>query len=237
MIDICKAKPTHIPGIAAVVHDVWDQDILPDVCQEQIDCNACALWVALEEYEVAGFVSTFLTIGERGSRRWEVDLLAVRRVSQGQRLGQKLVEAACRIAQEKKANIARAAIRVDNIASQRTFENAGFTTNREVHRLLVWPPDGSGGSIIYGGSVRFVAVNTVTYRGLWLEGLTAYNVDEEEQRNAVRMARSIITWEGRDNTGAMIPAIGSHRLAPDLREAAEMHGEYHWFCKTLHGGK
>lgn len=233
MIDLCKATPAHIPGIAAVVRDVWDQDILPDICQAQIDCNACALLVALEKDEVAGFVSTFLTIGKRGSRRWEIDLLAVRRASQGQRLGQRLVEAACRVAQEKKAAIARAAVRVDNIASQRTFENAGFTTNREVHRLLTWTPDGKIGSSIYGGSVRFVAVNTVTYRGLWLEGLTAYNVDEEEQRNAVRMARSIIAWEGRHNTGAMIPAIGSHRLAPDLRDVAEMHGEYWWYIKGM----
>ena len=237
MTTLCKATPAHIPGIAAVVHDVWEQDILPDVCQEQIDCNACALWVALEKDEVAGFVSTFLTIGERSSRRWEVDLLAVRRASQGQRLGQQLVEAACRVAQEKKATIARAAVRVDNIASQRTFENAGFATKREVYKLLTWTPDGDIGTSIYGGSVRFVAVNTVTYRGLWLEGLTAYNVDAEEQRNAVRMARSIIAWEGRHNTGAMIPAIGSHRLDPDLQDTAEMHGEYHWFCKTLHGGR
>lgn len=232
MADLGKATYAHIPGIAAVVRDVWDQDILPDVCQAQIDCNACALWVALEEDEVAGFVSAFLTIGERGSRRWEVDLLAVRRASQGQRLGQRLVEAACRVAQAKKAAIARAAVRVDNIASQRTFENAGFTTNREIHKLLTWSPNG-GRSSIYGGSVRFVAVDTVTYRGLWLEGLTAKHVDEEEQQSAVNLARTVVALEGRANTGALIPASQEHRLVADLRDAADMHGEYCWHVKRI----
>jgi L-amino acid N-acyltransferase YncA len=233
MITICKATLADVPGIGAVVHDVWEQDILPDVCEAQTRCQACALYVAAEGDDVAGFVSAFLTVDKDGNRRWEVDLLAVRRASQGQRLGQQLVEAACADERACGTPIARAAIRVDNVASQRTFENAGFKTNGEIHRLLLWPPAQDNGPIVYGGSVTLAPVDTLTYRGLWLEGLTAYNVDAEEQRNAVALARSIIAWEGRHNTGAMVPAIGSHRLAADLRDAAEMHGEYRWFVRSL----
>jgi hypothetical protein len=172
-------------------------------------------------------------VDKNGKRRWEVDLLAVRRASQGQRLGQRLVEAACADERILGTPLARAAIRVDNIASQKTFENAGFKTDGEIHRLLTWTPTQDNGSIVYGGSVTLVPVDTLTYRGLWLEGLTAYNVDIDEQRSAVHMARSIIAWEGRHNTGAMIPAIGSHRLAPDLEESAKLVGEYHWFVKRM----
>lgn len=233
MATIRKATPADVPGIAAVVRDVWEQDILPDVCEAQTRCQACALYVAAEGDDVAGFVSAFLTVDKDGNRRWEVDLLAVRRASQGQRLGQRLVEAACEDERALGIPIARAAIRVDNVASRRTFENAGFKTNGEIHRLLLWTPTRDNGPVIYGGSVTLVPVDTLTYRGLWLEGLTAYNVDVEEQRNAVQMARSTIAWEGRHNTGAMIPAIGSHRLAADLRDAAKMHGEYCWFVRSL----
>jgi len=237
MIAIRKATLADVPGIGAVARKVWEQEILPDVCKAQTRCQACALYIAAEEDDVVGFVSAFLTVDKDGRRRWEVDLLAVRPASQGQRLGQILVEAACADERAHGTSLARAAIRVDNVASQKTFENAGFKTDGEIHRLLLWTPTQDNGPIVYGGSVTLVPVDTLTYRGLWLEGLTAYNVDVKEQRNAVQMARSIIAWEGRHNTGAMIPAIGSHRLATDLRDAAAMHGEYHWFYKILHNGK
>lgn len=233
MVTIRKATLADVPGIGAVVRDVWEQDILHDVCEAQTRCQACALYVAAEGDGIAGFVSAFLTVDKDGHRRWEVDLLAVRPVSRGQRLGQRLVETACADERALGTPIARAAIRVDNVASQRTFENEGFKTNGEIHRLLLWTPTQDTGPIVYGGSVTLVPVDTLTYRGLWLEGLTAYNVDMEEQRNAVQMARSIIAWEGRQTAGAMIPAIGSHRLAANLYDAAQMHGEYYWFVKSL----
>ena len=229
MIVIRKAALADVPGIGAVVQGVWEQDILTDVCEAQTRCQACALYVAAEDDDIAGFVSAFLTVDKDGHRRWEVDLLAVRRASQGQRLGQRLVEAACADERVRSTPLARAAIRVDNVASQKTFENAGFKTDGEVHKLLIWTPTQDSGPIIYGGSVTLIPVDTLTYRGLWLEGLTAYNVDQDEQRGAVQMARSIIAWEGRHNTGAMIPAIGSHRLAADLEASSKMIGEYHWF--------
>jgi N-acetylglutamate synthase-like GNAT family acetyltransferase len=228
-----KATPADAPGIAAVVRDIWGQDILPDACETQTRCQACALWVAAEGDDIAGFVSAFQTVGKDGCCRWEVDLLAVRRASQGQRLGQRLVEAACQDAQALGVPTARAAVRVDNVASRRTFENAGFTTDGGVHRLLIWTPTCTNGPTIYGGTVTFVPVDTLTYRGLWLERLTAWNVDVEEQRSAVQMARSIAAWEGRHTTGALIPALEAHRLAPDLRDAAQMIGEYHWFVKRI----
>jgi L-amino acid N-acyltransferase YncA len=233
MITIRKATPSDVPGIGVVVRDVWEQDVLPDVCLAQTRCQACALYVAAEGDDVAGFVSAFLTVDKDGDRRWEVDLLAVRPANRGRRLGQRLVEAACADERARDVPLARAAIRVDNVPSQRTFERAGFATDGELHKLLIWTPTRDTGPIVYGGSVTLVPVDTLTYRGLWLEGLTAYNVDQDEQRSAVQMARSIIAWEGRHNTGAMIPAIGSHRLVPELQDAAEIHGEYQWFTKTL----
>ncbi|MFQ6101394.1 MAG: hypothetical protein ACE5R4_18225 [Armatimonadota bacterium] len=72
MIDLRKATPANIPGIAAIVRDVWGQDILPDVCQAQTRCQACALYVAAEGDDVAGFVSAFLTLDKDGNRRWEI---------------------------------------------------------------------------------------------------------------------------------------------------------------------
>jgi N-acetylglutamate synthase-like GNAT family acetyltransferase len=230
--ELREATPVDIPGIAAVVDEVWEQEILPDVCEAQIESDTATLWVATEGEDVVGFISAFLTAGQHGKRRWEVDLLAVRFASHGQRLGQKLVETICQDAKARSAHIARAAIRIDNVASQKTFRNAGFATDWEVHKLFLWIPAVEGPNI-YSGDITFVPVDTVTYRGLWLEGLTSARASERERRSAVNMARSIIAWEGRLNTGAMIPASQEHRVPFDLREAATVHGKFYWFVKPV----
>ncbi len=48
MINLRRATSTDTKGIAAVVYDVWEQDILTDVCAAQIKDDTCALWVAAD---------------------------------------------------------------------------------------------------------------------------------------------------------------------------------------------
>jgi hypothetical protein len=120
---------------------------------------------------------------------------------------------------------------VENVASRRAFENAGFTTDARVHNLFLWPPEPGTAARPYAGRVTLLPVDTLTYRGLWIEDLTS--VSAEEQRRAVRAARSIIARDGRLNAGAVIPADRERLLVPDLRNQASMHGEYHWFIKAV----
>lgn len=231
MINLRKAALADISGIAAVVYDVWAQDILPDVCQAQIKDDVCALWVAADGDDVAGFVSAFLTVGSGGVRRWEVDLLAVRRANQGQHLGRKLVLAVCQDAVRHDVSVARAAIRVDNVASQKAFEYAGFAADRRAHELLLWTPKLGDAPDVHPKDVLLLPVDTVTYRGLWIEGLTSAGLTAKEQRGAVEEARSAVAREGRLNAGAVIPKDEVHLLPMDLRNQASVHGEYYWFIK------
>jgi L-amino acid N-acyltransferase YncA len=231
VITLRKATPPDVSGIAAVVYDVWAQNILADVCQAQIKDDACALWVAADGDDVAGFVSAFLMVGDGGVRRWEVDLLAVRRASQGQRLGRKLVLAVCQDAVRHDVSVARAAIRVDNVASQKTFEYAGFVTDRRTHELLLWTPEPGSALAFRPNGVTLLPVDTLTYRGLWIEGLTCAGLTAEEQRGVVKVARSVVTREDRLNAGAVIPKDAVHLLPTDLRNQASVHGEYYWFIK------
>ena len=95
--------------------------------------------------------------------------------------------------------------------------------------------------VISGDRVPSLTPRLLEVRGVFDNAMAAANPDfsteygfpRDDSRNAVKMARMVIAWEGRDNTGAMIPAIGSHRLAPELRDAAKMHGEYRWFVRSL----
>ncbi len=226
MISLRSATGADIEGIATVVREAWKQAILPDVCRAHIEDNTHALWVTTEDGEVAGFASAFLTVvGD--SRRWEIDLLAVRRASQGQGLGTHLIGRVSEAGQQLGVSLTRALIRVENVASQRAFEEAGFTTDARVHSLFLWPPQPGAAAHPCPGAVTLLPVDTLTYRGLWIEGLAS--VPSESQRCVVETARSRVAEENRANAGAVIPVDRASLLAPGLCEDAVMHGEYYWF--------
>lgn len=229
MIHLARAALTDIEGIRAVVRDIWEQDALPDVCKAQIQDDACALWVAKERDDVLGFVSAFLTLDRAGHRRWEIDLLAVRHASQGHGLGQRLIRRVYQDAARQDVALARAAIRVENVPSQRAFERAGFSTDGQVYHLLLWSPQRVDVLAACPQGVSLLPVDTLTYRGLWIEGLAG--LPHAEQRCVVRTARATIARENRLNTGALISADDEHLLAPDLRDEAKLQGEYCWFVK------
>lgn len=229
MIRVRRAGLPDMGGTADVVKAVWEQDILPDVFRAQIEHDASALWVAEQNDDVLGFVSAFLTVAGDGRRRWEVDLIAVRPASRGQGLGTRLIRRVCEDGRASTVSLTRALIRVENGPSQRAFERAGFATAGRDHQLFLWSPETGGDARPYADPVDLLPVNTLTYRGLWMEELTS--VSAEEQRRAVRAARSIAGTQNRANTGAVIPADESYLLAPDLRGQACIHGEYHWFVK------
>ena len=229
MIRLARARRQDVERIEAVVHDVWKQEILPDVCRAQIERDGCSLWVAKEEEDVLGFASAFLTVDGRGFGRWEVDLVAVRPARQGEGVGQRLIAKACEDAERDDVVAARALIRVDNVASQKAFRRAGFATDGKVHHLLLWLPDPNATVTRCPGGVSLIPVDTLTYRGLWIEGLT--RVSCAEQRAAVSTARAIIAQEDRLNTGALIPEAREHLLSPDLRNRGELQGRYQWFIR------
>jgi len=234
VITVRRARPADIAGIAGVVREIWDQEILPDVCRAQIEGDASALLVAVEDAPAArivGFVSAFLTKDPGDRRRWEVDLLAVRQDLQGHGLGTRLITQASQEGEATGASSARALIRVENAASQKAFEKAGFATDGSVHRLWLWLPE--PGPIPEAPPRRpaLLPVATVTYRGVWIEELEL--ASGGRQRAAVRTARAIVARERRRNVGALIPIAEEHLLAPDLRGQAEMHGEYTWYAKPV----
>jgi ribosomal protein S18 acetylase RimI-like enzyme len=236
VIRLRPARIADIDGLAGAARDVWGQEILPEVGKAQIEGGASVLWVATDDAgrgrgeEVVGFASAFLTMGASGQGRWEVDLIAVRRDHQGHGLGTALIRHVWRAGDTQGAALARALIRVENVASQRAFRNAGFTTDGQVTHLLLWTPRPDKRSIPDVEGVALLTVDTLTYRGLWIEGLE--RASTSEQRSIVGAARSIIAREQRLNTGAVVHTDKEHALATDLRTEARMHGEHYWFLKS-----
>jgi len=229
VIRVTRAVASDVEGIGAVVHEVWKLEILSDVCRAQIESDASALWVARNGDDVLGFVSAFLTRSRAGRRRWEIDLLAVRPASQGQGLGQRLIRRAWEDGERRGAALARAAIRVENLPSQKAFEKTGFSTDGRIHHLFLWDPQSGAVPHRSPDPVLLVSVETLTYRGLWIEGLE--RVSWSKQRLAVRTARARVASERRLNTGALVPHGDVAILAPDLRDQAHVQGRYCWFVR------
>lgn len=229
MMRIRRARPIDIEGIADIVGRLWQQDVIRDVCEAQMGDDACALWVAAEDDYVAGFASGFLTVAQDGQRRWEVDLVGVRPCQQGQGLGTLLISRVSEAGHRQGASLTRALMRVDNVPSESAFERAGFSRKPGVQRLFLWSPEPNVEVGSYARRVTLLPVETLIYRGIWIEHLTS--VPPLEQRRAVVAARSIASRESRLNAGALVAIDDEHLLAPDLRDQAQLRGEYRWFLK------
>jgi GNAT superfamily N-acetyltransferase len=212
-----------------VVREVWDQDILPDNCEGLVVGECSTIWVAESKASVEGFASGFLTRDSSGERRGEIDLLAVRPSRQGEGIGPRLIAGLGEEAASWDLDVLRALIRVENLPSQKAFIRVGYTTDSCVHQLHLWAPQQAAevGTIPEG--ISMIPVNTVTYRGLWIEGLTT--LDHEAQRAVVSSARALIARENRLNAGALIPSTDAAKLAPDLVQEATLQGDYFWFRK------
>ncbi|MGQ9599319.1 MAG: GNAT family N-acetyltransferase [Anaerolineae bacterium] len=92
-------------------------------------------WLAVAAGEVIGFVIAFPVSGPQ-DLKWEIDLLAVRPDWTGQGLGTRLIRAAA-AAGARVARRARAVTAVDNQASLRAFNRAGFRPSVEPCNLLL----------------------------------------------------------------------------------------------------
>ena len=224
---IRPAIASDIPGIAQVCEAAFAEQIEPEVCLRQIAVPTIDFHVAVEGNEVAGFVSAFALDGATDNP-WFVDSLAVRPQSQGRGYGRHLIESTRTAARRRGFRLSRALIRADNTPSQHCFAHCGYATDQRPHSLYIWPPQASA---VNGKTdpVRLLPVDTITYRGLWLEELA--DASAEIQNRAVQQARAYCAREGRGPSGALI--TDPSRLDAALLEQAELRGGYYWWTITL----
>ena len=230
-VSIRRAALSDIDGIGAVVREVWDQEILQDACRRLIAGEHSTIWVAEAEEAVLGFASGFLTMDKWGQRRGEIDLLAVRPSRQGEGIGPRLIAGLEAEAASWGVDVLRALIRVKNRPSQKAFSRVGFTTDGQVHKLFLWSPKEGTAERRVQGEIAMIPVDTVTYRGLWIEGLA--RLSRAAQQVVVGAARAAIARDNRLNTGALIPADDTGKLARRLMQEATLQGDYYWFQKRF----
>jgi hypothetical protein len=151
--------------------------------------------------QVVGFVDAFATTAANGEQRWEIDLLAVHPVCQGQKIGQRLVDAAWASCP---ASSARALVQVANMACQGALRRCGFQTDGQIFQLMVSSPQ-MGSVVPVPAGAHLVEVDTLTYRGVWLEGA----IDGQ----GLRAAQDQCAQRRRDVAGVLIADAAYELLA------------------------
>ena len=222
MSDVRLARPNDAEAIHRILQETWGDSLLFDVFMDHVSSPEHQVFVAVEAGEVAGFLSAFLM--SNPTPRWEIDLIIVRSTSQGKGIGTSLIQEALTYGSHLSVGWAKASIRIDNYASQRAFSKVGFTTDAQMRSLLLWNPLAFRFVANIPETVHLIPVDTLTYRGLWIEGFVE---SQQVQRDVIRMAQSRIFDEDRLNTGMFIPDDLKGIIAPDLLTTATNHGQYH----------
>ena len=225
MSDVRLAQPNDAEAIQRILQETWGESLLFDVFIDHISSPEHQVFVAVEAGEVVGFLAAFL-IPEPISR-WEIDTIIVRATSRGKGIGASLIEKTLIYGSHLGVRWAKASIRVNNHASQRAFSKVGFTTDAQVLSLLLWDPLACESATNVVEDVRFIPVNALTYRGLWIEGFIEAQLSVMEQHNAIRAAQSRIFHENRKNTSMFIQDNLKQTVAPDLLASATDYGQFH----------
>ena len=225
MLDIRLARPDDAQAIHLILQETWGESLLFDVFMDHISSPEHQVFVAMDSGEVLGFLSAFLV--PNPVRRWEIDLIIVRSKSQGKGIGTSLIEEALTYGSHLGVHWAKASIRIDNYASQRAFSKVGFVTDAQVRSLFLWDPLACESTPDVPKTVHLIPVDTLTYRGLWIEEFVEPQLPPQEQHNVIHVAQNQAFHENRLNTGLFMPDSFKHTLAPDLLTTATDFGQYY----------
>lgn len=227
MVHIRPATPDDVPGLAAIIQEVWQMEIDPAYCRQLLASKNHFVEVVAMGEDIVAFVASFITTAPGNIKRWEVDLIAVTTSQQNSKLGQKLLTVNWEVAQQHQVNFARGLIGVNNIASQKAFIAAGYSTTGEIYNMYLWSPRPDEAILPARGVVNVQPVETLTYRGLWLEGLDSPLLNQEQREATITGARAQAAREGRANCSTLLPATAS--LPNGSLDQATLYGQYQWW--------
>ena len=191
-VSIRRATVQDAPSIAEIIESAFTEDASVAQVKTCIEQQNFCTYVAEMENRVIGFVFGFITTSIDGTKRCELDLLAVHPDFQGRGAGTKLTEYFT--ADKTEADCIRALIKVDNIRMEKALTRVGYTTDNVVCGLYV-SSETAGSETASEGS-HLIPVTTMTYNGIWLEG--------QVTPQAINVALSSKKREN-DIVGAVVP--------------------------------
>ncbi|MCY3833191.1 MAG: GNAT family N-acetyltransferase [Chloroflexi bacterium] len=221
---IRRADPDDIYAIANIAASALAVGVNADAPWLRQRITGGLTLVADRRDEVVGFVDAFFTSDRSGRRRLELDLLAVAASSRGRGIGGQLLAKCLAIAADSDAREIRALVRSQNEAMQRLCGRHGFCRSPVSYDLYIAEPK-PGAREMQSHEASLIPVETLAYRGVWLEGTLS--------QNAIDAAHLIARRQEASRLGALISAA-ERPSAQLLRLNFFVNvGAYHWWTFSL----
>lgn len=221
------ATTADIPALISILDSVFQEQISEAYLESVLEHGRNKIWVVEQDEQAVGFVSGFLTKINTAIRRWEVDLLAVQPTYWGNQYGSELLKKTLQDARNHRANFSRGLVRVENKPAQWAFRLADFHTTGQIYQLMVWQPRDLGEPLPEDETVSLIPVKTLTYSGIWMEGLNAPYLSAEERWRYISGARTLAAQENYRMVSSLIPA--KYELEAEIAAESEVVGEYQWW--------
>lgn len=237
MIECVRAQKQHLRGIDVLIQQTWpnEQVILP-VAEAMLSAAHHALYVLHQPLNgrIAGVVSAFGMPSALADHVWWIDQIAVAADLRGHGQSRHLVEAALNDPQAQDASLAAAIVRADNHPAQHAFRSTGFEAQVQVFDLLIWPP-ADRMPVLRGApeDLHIMMVDTLTYQGIWLEGLDPATQEPGALADAVTLARALGGLTHRPYISSLIPADKVDLLPRSLRRLSQSGGRFHRWLRPL----
>jgi N-acetylglutamate synthase-like GNAT family acetyltransferase len=222
--EIREASLQDVKAVAKLINRVWPGELPSFDRIERVRNRAGhTLLVADQDKRAVGFVSGFVTTAQDGTRRCELDLLAVDPQVQGQGIGKQLIQNCTPVAQNAGAEMIRALVRSDNQPMMRACLACGYRQEPDQRHLMIAGPTQQESDLETPEGLHLVEVNTLTYSGLWLEGKIG--------NGAFAYGRDAAKMRGLETVGALIPAANAQLIHDALSAGYEEVAPYiFWTC-------
>ncbi len=220
-LTIRPAAQEDFAAIAQIIADIFDERIEPGT--KHLQSNL--VLVAELNGAVVGFAANFLTRSAEGESRFELDLLAVDPAARGRGVGFALVARCIQAASKRDADSLRTLVRADNLAMSRICARAGLLRSAHHYELYIADAEPMIAPARAAHAAHLLAVDTLTYRGIWLEGRLS--------QAAIEQAHQRAQAENRSRIGALVPAVDEQVAALLTSNGFVAVGKFFWWSLRL----
>lgn len=205
MFTIRIATPDDAETIATLNNRIWPD--LPTtaarVAQTLIRSENVCL-IATLNGQSAGFIDGFAlpapSNNPKNHSSWEIDLLAVAPEARHQGLATTLINQILDYAPHFACDCARAVVRLDNTGAEHAFQANQFEPSHPLHLMIANPQPHT--PITLAVPPQWQTVNTLTYRGLWIEHPSSF----------LKVARATAHTLYCDSVGMLVPTEDGNTL-------------------------
>jgi len=214
-----QATPSDVLGVHRVLQATWPNAALQYKRTAQIIAsqNHDTL-VARDKEKIIGVLSCFVTRHPGGQQWYEFDLLATDPAHRRHGIASKLVKRAEVRATQREVSNKRALVRIDNLASEKTF-GANHFSPTEKQTLMVYQTTTTAKSMSPSSGV--IPVTTLLYSGYWLT-LTASPEEINLAQHALMAGETL---------GVVVPRSETHFLDQLQEMGFTPAGEFRWWVR------